>query len=180
MPASPPPRSKRPRQPAGKFAPGERSTPIPEFDVEAFAREADARQGAGPLRDGEILEQAHRLHLDGSNEQALSLLAHLLRREVQHPVAVRLSVACRDALERECLLAIGSESTMLIVGISTEEVKGFSLDHVSGFLLSLLDGETPVEAILDIAGMPRLVVLRHLRDMLECGIVVVASGLRKR
>ena len=69
---------------------------------------------------------------------------------------------------------------MLISAISTEEIKGFSLDHVSGFLLSLLDGETPVEMILDIAGMPRLIVLRHLRDLLECGIVVVASGLRRR
>jgi hypothetical protein len=180
MPASPPPRSKHPRQPAGDSSAGERSTPIPEFDVEAFARDADARQGAGPQRDGELLERAHRLHLDGKNEQALSLLAHLLTRALPHPVAVRLSAACCAALERECLLAIGSESTMLISAISAEEVKRFSLDHVSGFLLSLLDGETPVEAILDISGTPRLVVLRHLRDLLDRGIVVVASGLRRR
>ncbi len=180
MPASPPPRSKRPWQPAGNAADGQRSTPIPDFDIEAFARDADARHGAGPVRDGEILEQAHRLHLDGRNEQAISLLAHLLARELPHPVAARLSAACCVALERECLLAIGSESTMLISAISTEEVKRFSLDHVSGFLLSLLDGETPVEAILDISGMPRRVVLRHLRDLLERGIVVVASGLRRR
>jgi hypothetical protein len=180
MPASPPPKSRRPRQPAGNAADGERSTPIPEFDVEAFARDADARQGAGPVRDGEILEQAHRLHLDGRSEPALSLLAHLLTRERPHPVAARLSAECCTALERECLLAIGSESTMLISAISTEEVKRFSLDHVSGFLLSLLDGETPIETILDISGMPRLVVLRHLRDLLDRGIVGVASGLRSR
>ena len=43
----------------------------------------------------------------------------------------------------------------------------FALDHVSGFLLSLMDGTLTVEAILDVAGLPRLLALRHLRNLLE-------------
>jgi hypothetical protein len=51
----------------------------------------------------------------------------------------------------------------------------FALDNVSGFLLSLMDGATNVEAILDISGLPRLLALRHLRSLVERGIVVGAS-----
>jgi hypothetical protein len=159
----------------------ERSTPIPEFDLEAFARESEMRQRAAIAAEGEpTLEQARRLHDDGRHEDALFLLARLLDATPLHPEATRLSAECRAALERQCLSAIGSESTVLVSAVSTEEVKRFSLDHVSGYLLSLLDGDTPVEEVLDISGMPRLLVLRHLHGLLERGIVVVASGQRRR
>jgi hypothetical protein len=35
---------------------------------------------------------------------------------------------------------------------------------------------TSVENILDISGLPRLLALRHLRNMLERGIVCLVSG----
>jgi hypothetical protein len=139
-------------------------------------RQRAAQAGAGEP----TLEQARRLHLDGQDEDALFLLARLLDLTPQHPEAIRLSGECRAALERQCMSAIGSESTILVAAVSTEEVKRYALDHVSGFLLSLLDGDTPVENVLDISGMPRLLVLRHLRDLLERGIIVVGSGLRRR
>jgi hypothetical protein len=56
-----------------------------------------------------------------------------------------------------------------------EELKRFALDHVSGFLLSLMDGATNVEAILDISTLPRPLALRHLRGLLERGVVIVAT-----
>ena len=36
-----------------------------------------------------------------------------------------------------------------------------------------------VEEILDVSGLPRLLALRHLRNLLERGIVGVASGYRR-
>ena len=63
-----------------------------------------------------------------------------------------MSAACREALERQCLSTIGSESAILVAAVSPEELKTFGLDNVSGFLLSLLDGSTNVEAILGISG----------------------------
>jgi hypothetical protein len=179
MPASPPPRTKPPE--GGLAGDAERSTPIPEFDLAAFARESEMRQRAAASTAGEpTLEQALRLHLDGKHEDALFLLARLLDVTPLHPEATRLSADCRAALERQCLSAIGSESTVLIAAVSNEELKRYALDHVSGFLLSLLDGDTRVENVLDISGMPRLLVLRHLHGLLERGIIVVASGLRRR
>ncbi len=86
----------------------------------------------------------------------------------------------RDAFERECLSCVGSESAILILAVLPDELKTMPLDGVSGFLLSLMDGATSVETILDICGLPRLIALRHLRDLCERGIVVVASGTRSR
>jgi hypothetical protein len=96
-----------------------------------------------------------------------------------HPEAASLSLACRAALERECLAAVGSELTVLTVAITTDELKRFALDPVSGFLLSLTDGSLTVEAILDASGLPRLLALRHLRNLLDRGILSVASGYRR-
>jgi hypothetical protein len=79
--------------------------------------------------------------------------------------------------ERECLAALGSEHARLLVAISAEELKSFALDHTSGFLLSLLDGATSLEDVLDIAGVPRLVALHHLRQLMEQGIIASASDV---
>jgi hypothetical protein len=43
-----------------------------------------------------------------------------------------------------------------------------------------MDGATDAETILDISGLPRLLALRHLRSLLERGVVVIASGTRAR
>lgn len=121
-----------------------------------------------------------RLHLDGEHENALFLLVSLLDLAPLHPEATTLSSDCRIALERECLSVVGSESAILVAAVSTEELKSFALDNVSGFLLSVIDGATNVESILDISGLPRLLALRHLRSLLDRGIIVVASGRRPR
>ena len=115
---------------------------------------------------------------NGEHEPALFLLARLLELAPLHPEGSRLASDCRQALEKECLAAIGSESAILVTAVSPEELKRFTLDNVSGFLLSAMDGATDVETILDISGLPRLLALRHMRGLLERGIVVVESGRR--
>jgi hypothetical protein len=74
---------------------------------------------------------------------------------------------------------VGSESAVLVVAVSLEELKRIALDHVSGFLLSLMDGATNVEAILDISGLPRLLALRHLRSLLERGVIFATYPLAR-
>ena len=83
-----------------------------------------------------------------------------------------------EALERECLSSVGSASAILVLAVTPEELKTFALDSVSGFLLSLMDGVTDVQTLLDICGLPRLVALRRLRGLIEHGIVVVASRVQ--
>ena len=182
VPAFPPSKTTPPGRPAvAEAGRDERPTLVPAFDPEAFARDSEIKQRAASVVDGEpTIDQARRLHLDGEHEQALFLLARLLELAPLHPEATKLSIDCRAALERDCLSAVGSESAILVAAVSSAELKTFALDNVSGFLLSLMDGATNTETILDISGLPRLLALRQLRSLLERGIVVVASGRRPR
>src|SRR5579883_1721780 len=178
----PPPSIPSPELAATEAEGGDRPTIVPDFDPEAFARDSEIRQrAAAPAVDGEpTIDQARRLHADGHHEQALFLLTRLLDLAPLHPDATNLAAQCRASLERECLSAIGSEAAILVAAVSPEELKGFAVDNVSGFLFSLIDGATSVETVLDISGVPRLLALRHLRGLLERGIVSTASGRRPR
>lgn len=181
MPSHRPSKTTRPAKGAGPTGNEDRPTVVPEFDVQAFARDSEVRQRAALVNDGSAtVEHAQRLHLDGQNEEALFLLARLLELVPLHAEATRLATECREALERQCWSEVGSRATVLVSALSIDELKRYSLDHVSGFLLSLMDGDTNVETLVDLSGLPRLLALRHLRSLLERGIVVVASGLRNR
>jgi hypothetical protein len=161
----------------------DRPTVIPDFDPEAFARDSEIKQRAVPVSAVEhepTIDRARRLHAEGEHEQALSLLGSLLDLTPLHPEATKLSTDCREALERECLTFVGSESAILVPAVSFEELKTFALDNVSAFLFSLLDGASNIETILDICGLPRLLALRRLRNLFERGIIVIASRTQPR
>jgi hypothetical protein len=182
MPATPPSKTPPPGRPLVREADcDERPTVVPDFDPQAFARDSEIKQrAASPAESRPTIDQVRRLHLDGDHEQALFLVTRLLELVPLHSEATRLSTDCREALEREYLSSVGSASAILVVAVSHEELKTLALDNVSGFLLSLMDGATDAETILDICGLPRLLALRHLRSLLERGVVVIASGTRTR
>ncbi len=151
-----------------------RTTLVPPFDPEAFARDSELKQRAAlPVTGDLTIEEARRLLEQGAPEQALFLLARLLDQLPLHAEAIALSEECRAALEQECLAAVGSASAVLVVAVAPEELRGYGLDNLSGFLLSLLDGCTDVETVLDLCGRPRLLALRHLRGLVARGIVEV-------
>src|SRR5262245_61876219 len=61
------------------------------------------------------------------------------------------------------------------VALSTEECFDQSLDHRAGFILSLLDGCSNVETVLDVAGLPEQETLEVLCDLCARGIVTLAA-----
>jgi len=155
----------------------EHPTLVPAFDPEAFARDSEIRQRTQPVpADAPSIEEARRLQLQGDNEQALATATRLLDLAPLHPEAMKLARHCRAALARECLAAIGSENAVPVLGVSAEELARFSLDNVSTFLLSRIDGVARVQDVVDVAGLPPLLALRHLRNLVERGIVCVTSG----
>ncbi len=158
----------------------DRPTLIPDFDPEAFARDSEMRVRAIPLGEGgeATIDQARRLHREGDDESALFLLSRLLELSPLHQEATKLGADCRAGLEQQCVSTLGGSQSVLVVAVSTEELKSFELDNVSGFLLSLIDGLTDLETLLDLTGLPRLLALRHLRSLVDRGIVAVASHQR--
>jgi hypothetical protein len=57
--------------------------------------------------------------------------------------------------------------------LSHAEVLMLALDHREGFLLSLIDGRTNVETLLELAAMPKREVLRVLARWMAMGVVTL-------
>jgi hypothetical protein len=65
------------------------------------------------------------------------------------------------------LARLGSPTQVVRVAVPSDQIRWLSLDHRAGFLLSLIDGRSTIEEILDISGMPRLDALRILYGLLD-------------
>jgi hypothetical protein len=132
---------------------------VPPFSPETFARQAELELGNAPPAGGE---------------------PQPIRQREAKPIQVPLVRVLRKAspeangadaaLEAECLSAIGSGAAVLVVSLSHAELTGLVLDPTSGFLLSLMDGSTNVDTLLDLCGLPRLVALRSLRRLVVRGV----------
>jgi len=88
--------------------------------------------------------------------------------------ARRYAQNCRDVLTQMFAARIGPLDQVITVVVSPEEVQWLSLDHRAGFLLSLVDGMSTVDEILDISGMTRLDALKILHDLTEQQVVKLA------
>jgi hypothetical protein len=60
------------------------------------------------------------------------------------------------------------------MSIPSEQIRWLSLDHRSGFLLSLIDGTSSVEELLDISGMPRLDALRIMYGLFQERVITLS------
>jgi hypothetical protein len=59
------------------------------------------------------------------------------------------------------------------VAMSPAQLKAVPLDAQAGFVLSLLDGMSPLETILDMCGMPKPDLLRIVDDLARRGVVKI-------
>src|SRR5262249_12122404 len=83
--------------------------------------------------------------------------------------------AARES-ERQLLIRIfesqlGSLKGVPRVVMTPDEIEQVGLDHRFGFMLSLVDGNTTFDDLLDIAGMPRLEAFRILEALLRQGVI---------
>jgi hypothetical protein len=89
--------------------------------------------------------------------------------------ALRYAESCRDVLFQMLNARVGSLDRVLKTAIAPDQIRWLSLNHRAGFLLSLVDGMSTAEELLDISGMSRLEALRILSELLEQRIVAFAS-----
>lgn len=90
--------------------------------------------------------------------------------------AKRLVEACQARLKDTYKSRLGSGSEVLRVMMRPDEIQGLSLDHRAGFLMSLCDGVSTLDEIVDMSGMSELDVLRLLFEMREQGVVAIAGN----
>jgi hypothetical protein len=110
----------------------------------------------------------------GDYSRALQIAEQMLARSPDDLAARRYAQNCRDVLTQMFAARIGPLDQVISVVVSPEEVQWLSLDHRAGFLLSLVDGMSTVDEILDISGMTRLDALKILHDLAEQHVVKLA------
>ncbi len=195
----------------------DRQTVLPEFDLEAYARE----QMHAPDNDGRIhapsdlaatrpppvgipslLNNSVSSDPDRSkirrissaisipNAQALAdMRAYLDERDYSSALVIAESLldedrgnkeakacvqTCQAALQEVYLRRLGSLNQVPVLVLSLCELRDAALDHRSGFLLSLMDGVSTFEMILDVSGMPQLEALRVVLGLVQQGVITVA------
>jgi hypothetical protein len=68
---------------------------------------------------------------------------------------------------------LGSFDRIPLVRLSAEEICKLPLDPASAFLVGSMDGMLTIEMLLDMAAMPRSVVLRSLCLLVDHGVVTL-------
>lgn len=123
----------------------------------------------------EVVEMKDR-YATGDFSGALVVAEGILDADPSHEEARRCQTRCTEVLSQMYLARLGSLEQVVRVALSSDQIRWLSLDHRAGFLLSLVDGQSSIETLLDISGMARLEALRILFGLLDQRVIVLAEG----
>jgi hypothetical protein len=87
--------------------------------------------------------------------------------------AKRYAQSCREVLTQMYAARIGPMDQVAVVAVPPDQITWLSLDHRAGFLLSLIDGVSSIEEILDISGMTRLDALRIMYTLVQQNVITL-------
>jgi hypothetical protein len=116
----------------------------------------------------------------GDFSGALLLAESLLETDPAHAEARRFAESCRDVLTQMYSARLGSLTQPVHVAVPPDQIRWLSLDHRAGFLLSLVDGTSTLEEILDISGMPRIDALRIMFALYEQQVIRLGADVPSR
>ncbi|MGA2451689.1 MAG: hypothetical protein ABTD50_23785 [Polyangiaceae bacterium] len=129
----------------------ERPTIPASFDFCEFARDSETRVAVASWRP--------------PREWAEELPTLARRSESRVTTRPELSVEFADEAW------IGSVSGPPAVAMDSGQIRSLPLDHRAGFLLSLIDGLTDVETLIELSAMPRVDALRIVRELFEADVI---------
>jgi hypothetical protein len=102
---------------------------------------------------------------------ALEVAETILHADPENAEAKRYAQSCREVLVQMYSARMGPLNQRISVTLPSDKIRWLSLDHRAGFVLSLVDGDSSVEEILDVCGMPRLDALKLLYTLLEQRVI---------
>jgi hypothetical protein len=148
---------------------------LPDLDLDAGDRSASLPQpppasSAAPEPDPAVSEMKDRYAM-GDFTGALVIAESLLETDPGDAESLRYADSCRDVLTQMYAARLGALDQVVVVAIPPDQIRWLSLDHRAGFLLSMVDGTSSVEEILDVIGMTRLDALRIMFTLLEQRII---------
>jgi hypothetical protein len=120
--------------------------------------------------DDPIAEMGERFSL-GDYSGALEISELVLAEDPSNLEAAECGENCRTVLESMYAARLAPLDRAPIVVVPATQMRWLSIDHRAGFVLSLIDGTSTVETILDVSGMPRLDALRILNELVQQKVV---------
>ncbi|MGH7298694.1 MAG: hypothetical protein ACRELB_27380, partial [Polyangiaceae bacterium] len=117
-----------------------------------------------------VAEMRERFSL-GDYTGALEMTELILAEEPGNLEAAECGENCRSVLENMYAARLGPLTRVPMVVVPRTQMRWLSMDHRAGFILSLIDGSSSVEMILDVCGMPKLDALRILHELVQQKIV---------
>lgn len=153
--------------------------PVLELDLGEVARSGPPPPVLMPStpasgRDAEITEMKDRYAM-GDFTGALVVAEGLLEVNADDIDAQRYAQSCRDVLTQMYSARLGSLTQRVRVAVPGDQIRWLSLDHRAGFVLSLIDGSSSVEEVLDISGMNRLDALRILYTLYDQRVIALSE-----
>ncbi len=122
--------------------------------------------------DDPIAEMRERFSL-GDYTGALEIAELMLAEDPGDEAAAECAESCRRVLEGMYAARLGSLDRVPSVLVQRAQLRWLSIDHRAGFVLSLIDGTSTLEMILDVCGMPRLDAIRILHELVAQKIVAL-------
>jgi hypothetical protein len=138
------------------------------------APELASDKEAPPVSGGTnpVVEMQERFAL-GDYSGALVMAESMLEENPSHVEAREYADSCRAILQQMYTARIGPLDRVPVVEIARDQLRWLSIDHRTGFILSLVDGVSSLEMILDVCGMPPLDALRMLFELVQQRIISI-------
>jgi len=105
---------------------------------------------------------------------ALVVAESILDSDPDNEDAKRYAQSCREVLMQMYAARLGPMDQVPSVVVPADQITWLSLDHRAGFLLSLVDGVSNIEEILDVSGMSRLDALRIMYTLAQQNVIVLS------
>ena len=154
--------------------------PVLELDLGEVARSGPPPPVLMPSepasrRDADISEMKDRYAM-GDFTGALVVAEGMLEVNADDIDAQRYAQSCRDVLTQMYAARLGALTQRVRVAVPADQIRWLSLDHRAGFVLSLIDGSSTVEELLDISGMTRLDALRILYTLFDQRVIALSEA----
>jgi len=140
--------------------------PVIELEYEEVPQ-AEARKDLEKSPTGDMKDR----YAMGDFSGALVIAEGIMEAHPEDLEAPRYAQSCRDVLTQMYSARLGSLDQIVAIAVPSDQIRWLTLDHRAGFLLSLIDGGSTVDQILDISGMPRLDALRIMYQLLDQRVI---------
>ncbi len=107
----------------------------------------------------------------GDYSGALEIAEKILADKPDDLGARATAETCRSVLRQMYATRIGPLDRVPVVMVPRDQLRWLSIDHKAGFVLSLVDGVSSLEMIIDVSGMPELDTLRILSELAQQRVI---------